>query len=404
MNRQPRHVLLIDDSPDDRAEIRRMLLRGAQRRYEFTEAALGAECLHLLREAAPGTYDCVLLDFHLPDIDALEVLAAMRADTAKVPVLVITGSDLANGQELLQAGAQDYIGKEWTTPQSLTRALDNAVERFGLVQALQLAKADAEKATQAKSQFLSHMSHELRSPLSSIIGFAQLLASGAPTPTALQSESIEQILHAGWHLLELVNDVLDLAVIDSGQLELPMQSLPLAKLLGECQAMMTPQAQQRDVQLHFNLPHDALCVRADGRRAKQVFINLLSNAIKYNRPGGRVDVGCSLEMSPGQAPSVRISVSDTGVGIAAQHMAQVFEPFGRLERTAGATEGAGIGLAVSQRLMAAMNGAIGAYSRHDADDNKHTPEIGTVFWAEFGLATVEPAAPTVEPRKEQLTS
>src|SRR5437868_4496011 len=157
---------------------------------------------------------------------------------------------------------------------------------------LKIAKSAAEKANLAKSDFLSSMSHELRSPLNAILGFAQLINSDSPPPTASQTASIDQILHAGWYLLELINEILDLAQIESGKLGMSLEPTALADVMSECQAMIEPQAQQRGVTMTFPRFHDATFVSADRTRLKQIVINLISNAIKYNKQQGTVAVDC----------------------------------------------------------------------------------------------------------------
>src|ERR1700722_14114213 len=184
---------------------------------------------------------------------------------------------------------------------------------------LESAKVVAEKANLAKSEFLSSMSHELRTPLSAILGFAQLIESGSPTPTASQKRSIDQILQAGWYLLDLINEILDLALIESGKLSLSLEPISLSEVMHECQAMIEPQAKKRSVGVAF--PHfDTPCfVKADRTRVKQVLINLLSNAIKYNKLGGTVVVDY-ITSTPGR---IRICVMDSGEGLTADKLAQL---------------------------------------------------------------------------------
>ncbi len=243
---------------------------------------------------------------------------------------------------------------------------------------LEKAKAIAEKANLAKSDFLSSMSHELRSPLNAILGFAQLMESDTPGPTLAQKASIGQILHAGWFLLELINDILDLAVIESGRLSLSLEAVSLPEVMIECQAMIDPQAQKRGISMSFPKFERPCFIKADRTRLKQVLINLLSNAIKYNRTGGTVVVDCDLT-APGR---LRISVTDTGAGLTPELLAQLFQAFNRLGKEATGEEGTGIGLVVSKRLVELMEGTIGAQS---------TVGVGSVFWIELG-ADLDPHA------------
>src|ERR1700675_4646259 len=195
--------------------------------------------------------------------------------------------------------------------------------------ALESAKSAAEKANLAKSDFLSSMSHELRSPLNAILGFAQLLESTSPLPTASQKENIAQILQAGWHLLKLINEVLDLAVVESGKMSLSPESVSLAEVISECQAMMEPQAKQRGISMTFPQLDIPYYVHADRTRVKQVLINLLSNAIKYNREQGTVEVKCTTT----RPEHIRISVKDTGAGLPPEKLTQLFQPFRSEEHT-----------------------------------------------------------------------
>jgi signal transduction histidine kinase/AmiR/NasT family two-component response regulator len=238
---------------------------------------------------------------------------------------------------------------------------------------LQNARAVAEKASLAKSDFLSSMSHELRTPLSAILGFAQLMETGSPLPTPSQKRSIDQILQAGWYLLELINEILDLALIESGKLSLSLEPSALADVLLECEAMIGPQAQKRDISVTFPKLEIPYFVKADRTRVKQVLINLLSNAIKYNVVGGKVVVDCN-ENTPGR---IRISVTDTGAGLSSEKLAQLFQPFNRLGQEANGEEGTGIGLVVCKRLIDLMGGAIGAES---------TVGKGSGFWIELNLS------------------
>lgn len=244
---------------------------------------------------------------------------------------------------------------------------------------LRLATAIAEKANRAKSEFLSSMSHELRTPLNAIIGFGQLLGSdiGEARPER-RREFVEHVVGAGKHLLTLINEILNLARIESGHVELSVEPVLMGEVLKDCRRMIEPMARQRSIEIHF--PHDSgLAVMADRMRLKQVLLNLVSNAIKYNRPQGWVRVSCTAA----EEGRVRIAVEDSGQGLEPAQLDALFQPFNRLGQEAGAEQGTGIGLVVTQRLVELMGGHIGVHS---------TPGEGSVFWVELQEAEV-PAQP-----------
>ncbi|MEO8314247.1 MAG: ATP-binding protein [Pseudomonadota bacterium] len=247
------------------------------------------------------------------------------------------------------------------------------------------AMAAAEKANHAKTDFLSGMSHELRTPLNAILGFAQIMESASPMPTPAQKRSIDQILTAGWYLLDLINEILDLSLIESGNLTLSQEPVSLVEVMQECRAMIEPQAGKRGIAMSFPQFEAPYFVSADRTRVKQVLINLLSNAIKYNRPDGTVAVDYTLR----SANTIRISIRDTGAGLDSGQLAQLFQPFNRLGKEAGDEEGTGIGLVVSKRLIDLMGGTIGADS---------VVGTGSVFWIEMALtdAPVLQADPEIE--------
>ena len=239
-------------------------------------------------------------------------------------------------------------------------------------QALQSAMLIADKANSAKSEFLSSMSHELRTPLNAILGFAQLIESGNPPPTVTQKRNIDQILKAGWYLLELINEILDLAAIDSGKILLHIETLSLAETLNDVKAMLEPQAMQRGINMLFPNPDITYFAKADRVRVKQVFANLLSNAIKYNKSNGSITVSYCKKSNQ----CIRICVEDTGEGLTVENMAQLFQPFNRLGKESSQEEGTGIGLVVSKRIVELMGGSIGVES---------TVGKGSMFWVELNL-------------------
>jgi PAS domain S-box-containing protein len=247
---------------------------------------------------------------------------------------------------------------------------------------LQAAREAAEKANRAKSEFLSSMSHELRTPLNAVLGFAQLMASEVPPPPVHQQRSIDQILKGGWYLLRLINEILDLAMIESGKVTMSQESMSMTDVLQDCKGMIEPQAAKRGIAMTFPKFDNVFYVHADRTRVKQVMINLLSNAIKYNGSGGSVIVQCVVSGKD----RVRISVKDTGAGLSADQLAQLFQPFNRLGQEESGEEGTGIGLVVTKQLVELMGGLIGVES---------AVGVGTVFWVEFAAATA-PALENIE--------
>ena len=235
------------------------------------------------------------------------------------------------------------------------------------------ARKLAEKASQAKSEFLSSMSHELRTPLNAILGFAQLLTLDGDRLSEDQRDNIEEILRAGQHLLELINEVLDLAKIEAGRIELSLEPIDIQEILGECCRLLQPMTQDKQLRLDCHPAPSPCRVQGDHVRVKQVLLNLLSNALKYNRTNGSVRVQQTLVDNN----RLRVAVHDTGIGISEDDLAQLFQPFQRLNSSDTTVEGTGIGLAISKRLIESMGGSIGVTSR---------PAEGSTFWLELPVA------------------
>ena len=253
---------------------------------------------------------------------------------------------------------------------------------------LAMAMEEARSANYAKSAFLSSMSHELRTPLNAILGFAQILSSDRlPSTLAQKKEFAGHILKSGRHLLTLINEILDLAKVESGTVSLSLEPVALDAILQECRDMIAPLASQRGIGMTFP---DAcpLNVLADRTRLKQILLNLLSNALKYNREHGAVSIDCA----PQPGGRARISVRDTGVGLDAEQVALLFQPFNRLGQEGGTEEGSGIGLVVTKRLVELMDGHIGVSSEAG---------VGSTFWIELRLADRLPdPAPPALPRPD----
>jgi signal transduction histidine kinase/ActR/RegA family two-component response regulator len=255
--------------------------------------------------------------------------------------------------------------------EQLEQRVDERTMQLALANAeLGQAIEEARSANQAKSAFLSSMSHELRTPLNAILGFAQILTSDAlPSTLEQKKEFANHILKSGRHLLTLINEILDLAKVESGTVTLSMEPVALSDMLVECQTMIAPLAAQRGIRLLFPDTCGAV-VLADRTRLKQVLLNLLSNAVKYNREGGAVVLDCAAS----GPERVRMSVQDTGLGLRPDQVDALFQPFNRLGQENGAQEGTGIGLVVTRKLVELMGGTIGVSS---------SPGVGSVFWIEL---------------------
>ena len=259
----------------------------------------------------------------------------------------------------------------------------NVTERQRTETALQQAKEEAEKANRAKSEFLSRMSHELRIPLNAILGFGRILLGQVAGAT--QKDCAAQVVSAGHHLLGLINEVLDIARIETGQVELSLESIRVENLVAETLDLIRPQAQERGLAFDVSLSGCGDCLLlADRKRCKQVLLNLLSNAVKYSPASGRVRIVCRQRPSRG----IRISVSDTGPGIAADKIERLFVAFDRLGAERSAVPGTGLGLTLSKHLAEAMGGSIGVRS---------TPGAGSTFWLQLpgtpGTAAPGPVPP-----------
>jgi signal transduction histidine kinase len=362
-----KHTILVVDDTADNLSLMNGLLKDD---YQVKIAHNGEKALKIALSDAPPAL--ILLDIMMPGMDGYEVCRRLKLDpkTRNIPVIFLTArAEAEDERKGLELGAIDYITKPISPPIVMARVKNHLALLEKNVE-LEQAKYAAEKANLAKSAFLSSMSHELRSPLNAILGFAQLMETDVPPPTSSQEDSIAQILQAGWHLLKLINEILDLAKIESGHVPMLREPVLLAEVMLECQSMIGPQAQQRGIKL--TLPQfDVPCfVSADRTRLKQVLINLLSNAVKYNLKDGTIEVQYA-ESTPGR---IHISIKDSGAGLSPEHLTQLFQPFNRLGQEAGGEEGTGIGLVLAKRLVELMGGTIGAESKFG---------VGSVFWFEL---------------------
>jgi signal transduction histidine kinase/ActR/RegA family two-component response regulator len=278
-----------------------------------------------------------------------------------------TQHDLAREAEMLRTRVRELDGQ-------LDAMRAHEADRQRAESALLDAKRELESSNQAKSEFLARMSHELRTPLNSILGFSQVLNTDPDEPlTQSQKESIRQILKAGWHLLALINEVLDLARIESGKLQLSIESVGVEQIVREALTLIAPVAEKHQVKVvDETKAFHKLYVVADRTRLKQVLLNLLSNGVKYNKPGGTVTLTCA---RPEREGRLVVSVTDTGAGLSEEERGMLFTPFTRL-RVKAEIEGAGMGLAITRRLIELMGGSIGVESQ---------PGEGSRFFFELAL-------------------
>lgn len=264
--------------------------------------------------------------------------------------------------------------------------LKTSLERDRAREEAERGRLKAEQANQAKNEFLSRMSHELRTPLNAILGFSELLQMEGLDPR--QEECVQQILRGGRHLLDLINEVLDVSRIEAGRITISQEPVHLAEALDEALHLIRPLADQAQVRLIEPEERFNVFVRADRQRLKQVFLNLLSNAVKFNREHGEVRIA-GAQVTAG---SFRVEISDTGVGISNGHINELFTPFARLGAEERGIEGTGLGLTLSKGLVDIMGGKLGASS---------APEVGSTFWVELPLADESELESTELPEAQQ---
>lgn len=378
-------ILIVDDDQVDRMAVRRALVKSSIRVTLF-EAGGYAEAIELLEDA---TFDAVFLDYQLPDRDGLSLVREIRRLGIRVPLIVLTGQgDEQIAVELMKAGATDYLSKSRVTPERLEQVLRTAVrvsraemqvmianqqlresndllirknqELESQRQQIQLQNLKLLEASRMKSQFLATMSHELRTPLNAIIGFSQLLQRrGKGDLSSQQTDMIDRIFNNGKHLLDLLNDILDLSRIEAGRLELKPELFNLAHAVTATVAELRSLAEEKHLscQMQVYLPDPQ--IYSDPGRLRQVLVNLLSNAIKFTDRGViRVEVS---ETVPGW---IEIIVRDTGVGIAPEKLQQIFEPFRQIDQTTTRRHaGTGLGLAITESIVQMMQGRISVESR-----------------------------------------
>jgi signal transduction histidine kinase len=396
-------ILVVDDSPEDRAVYRRLLEQAPEHAYTLVETALGEEGLRLARQEAP---DCLLLDYRLPDLDGLEFLSRLRAEPLLplVPVIVLTGQGSeAVAVEAMKGGAQDYLLKDAISRRGLQKAVANAIEKVALLRAveqrtaevaraneelqrevaerkraetalqgmygelealvrqrtaeLSRAKRQAEEANRMKDEFLATLSHELRTPLNAMLGWAQVLRMGKldEAATARALETIERNARAQ---AQLIADLLDVSRIITGKLRLEFQPVELSRIVAAALDSIRPAADAKEIRLKIALDPLAGPVLGDADRLQQVAWNLLSNAIKFTPREGTVEVRLRQTGS-----NAEVQVGDSGVGIRPSFLPYVFDRFRQAESAGTRSHGGlGLGLSIVRHLVELHGGTVAVES------------------------------------------
>ena len=345
-------VLIVDDDGVDRMAVRRAL-RAAGVRAEVREAEDVHSALGVLREEP---FDCVFLDYNLPGGDGLRVLRGARESGVDTPVVMLTGNeDAQTAVELMKAGAADYLSKNALTPEKLERSLRAAVRVHQAERHAREAQEEREAALAARSRFYAAMSHELRTPINAILGYNDLLLAGVYGPMSpQQTDGLERSQRAARHLLDLVNDVLDLSKLEAGKMEIVPEAVSLPELVEDLFVTVRPLAEERGAELRMEAEGCGEPVVTDPRRVRQIVLNLLSNAIKFGE-GKPVDVRCAADEG-----WTRVEVVDRGSGIRAEDLPRIFDEFVQLP--SASTGGTGLGLPISRRLAELLGGRLEAES------------------------------------------
>ena len=338
-------VLLVEDNPDDALLVQEMMTAEGAGRYEFTvEGTLKSAQERLQKES----FDLMLLDFNLPDSHGLVTMKSLQKIAPYLAIVVITGmDDEAVALKALEFGAEDFLVKSQFEGRLLMRSAKYAVERK--------RSEDLQKASKAKDEFLANMSHELRTPLNSIIGFSEVLSKEKYGPlNERQTKYTQNILTSGRYLLSLINDVLDLARVESGKMVLEASLFSVKSCLQEASLLMGGLDFSEKVQFVMDLAEDLGDIQADERKIKQVVYNLLSNAVKFTPAGGKIGIRAGRTDA-----GIEVAVWDTGIGIAPENQGKVFEAFTRVENvyTKG-TEGTGLGLTICRKIVELHGGKI----------------------------------------------
>jgi CheY-like chemotaxis protein len=367
----PLTILLIDDCPRVREAYCRYLRQDSLYAYRILEFETAAQSLKWCQQEIP---DIILLDFGLPDGDGLKFVQQLRewhSNTQVAVILLARQGDEIIAVRAMKSGVQDYLVKDKLTAEILQGAIHHAVERMQLTRQLEQRRQTNEqlaRATRLKDEFLANMSHELRTPLNAILGMSESLQEDVfGSINERQGKAIATIERSGRHLLELINDILDLSKIESGKLELQWSDISVRSLCDASLVFVKQMALKKNIHLNIHIAENIDSIQADDRRLRQVLINLLNNAVKFTPEGGSVTLKVQLEETGEPEtrgnPNLCFYINDTGIGIASEEIGKLFQPFIQLHSSLNRQySGTGLGLALVQQIVTLHEGTVSVTS------------------------------------------